>query len=138
MIGLVEQKSLGRYLPGAMQWLEAGLEYNAEKGMTIEQLLDDIRIGNYLLIVDVCSDVVRGAATIERYRENGRSICLVVTAAHDDVTQRVHYGFLSHVERLAKRFNCDAVQIKGRAGWARRLKADGYKSLCTILEKAVR
>ena len=126
-----------RIWPLARMWIGKALVHSAERGLTAQQIHDGLLIGNYTLIIQQVGETITGAATLERYEESGRVICLIVTLAHEDINQENHRQFLDYVQGLALEYGCDCVQVKGRKGWERRLKGDGFEPIYTCLEKRV-
>ena len=64
-------------------------------------------------------------------------IVLIVTLASagaDDVNQE---KFLDFVMELAIDKKADCIQVRGRPGWVRWLKPQGFKPVYTLIEKAV-
>lgn len=46
-------------------------------------------------------------------------------------------GLLPEIERFARDLGCQALEVHGRSGWERALKADGFKKISTTLSKEV-
>ena len=118
-------------------WIDSALRHSGARGLTLEQILEGVGCDQYMLIIERDENEITGAATLERFEENGRVIMLIVTLATRGANEENEARFLQFVESLAIEYRCDCIQVRGRAGWARWLKPRGFEPVYKLIEKAV-
>lgn len=105
--------------------------------LSLDAILADIKAGKYCCLAVMDNDEIIAVQTAQIFTEdNGNRIFNLVTTAGTrlDEWQDLLSGAL---DKLAKEFNCQYIHTRGRLGWLRALKRNGYQPLYFIAEKKV-
>jgi hypothetical protein len=120
------------YWPNVERFANQALEYACD-GMTVQTVLEMIVDGRLILIVVTdANDEPIASMTFEVVQQARRKICHCMTLGGDDLEQWVE-TFVGVWRAVALELGCDAVTIKGRAGWERYAKRFGFEHQYTIM-----
>jgi hypothetical protein len=118
--------------PTVKPWIEEALD-RSNSDFSIEYFRQKIDCGDTLLWIIVDGRILAAGTTECLHLQNGRKLCLVSTLAGANMA--VWDGLWEQVEDYARREGCDGIQIVGRVGWVRHMKARGFKQPWVMLEK---
>ena len=134
-IGAVSPDLADEYWPIIKPFIEPALKYEHE-GTTAEDILDLICLRKCCCLVAFNDDEqLIGCQTAEVHDEPDgyRILNLVTTAGHDVDTWQD--DMLQACESLARELDCKAIQTRGRLGWFKKLKRNGFEPKYFIAEK---
>lgn len=120
--------------PYVVRFIGSALERSASD-FTIERIKQKIDSGQSYLWIIWDGELLAAGTTELNALENGRKLCVITTWAGKDMENWDH--LFGQLEDYARAEGCAAMRICGRQGWARRLKARGWRQPYIVLEKIV-
>lgn len=119
--------------PKIMEFIQKPLEFESG-GLTPEKIYEEVKTGRFVLLVAWEGSEIVAAQTAEIIADpQGRVMNLVTTGGHD--LELWQDKMIEVIDQLAREQNCVSIRTRGRMGWLRQLKRNGYKPLYYIAEK---
>ena len=134
-IGAVSPEQAESYWPLIKPFIEPALKYEHE-GTTADDILDLIILRRCCCFLAYDSEYnIVGCQTAEVHDEPDgfRIFNLVTTAGHD--VDNWQDPMLEACERVARELDCEVIQTRGRLGWFKQLKRNGFAPKYFIAEK---
>jgi len=131
----VPKELLNETWPFVLRFIQEPLLH--EQGdLTPEKVYNYIEDGTFILLVCVDKGNIKAALTLEVIQKpTARIMNLVTTGGTEiDAWQDV---MSDTVDIIAKENNCNFIHTRGRLGWLKQLKRNGYKPLYFIASKEV-
>ena len=133
MIVAVHPDNLRWIWPRILRYIQEPLAYESD-GLTPERLYDQIRQQRMLLLVALDKGEILAAQTMEIIETpQGKLINLVTTGGHD--LDKWQDELAQAMDNIAKEQGAGSIRTRGRPGWLRQLKRNGYTPLYFIAEK---
>ena len=117
------------FFPNVEEYAIRALNH-AYDGMTVETLIKRIIEGNLILVVVTVEGEIRASMTVELCEIPMGRIAHCMTLSGDDLESWVD-EFIDTWKALGEALDCDAITIKGRAGWERYARRYGFKHMYT-------
>ena len=134
-ITAINAQHLPHVWPAIMQYIQEPLEYESG-GLTPEKIYSRIEGGTFVLLVAWEGNRVLAAQTCEVISDPaGRVMNLPTTGGVE--LEKWQDAMADAIERLATEQGCISVRTRGRPGWLRQLKRNGFKPLYFIAEKRI-
>ncbi len=134
-IAAVTPRHLPAVWPRIMEFIQMPLEYESG-GLTPELIYKGIEEGKYVLIVAWEGATIMAAQTAEIITDpQGRVMNLMTTGGRELETWQD--DMVEVIDKIAKEQKCISIRTRGRPGWLRQLKRNGYKPLYFIAEKRI-
>ena len=130
IVSAVKPDNLANVWQHVRPFILSALEF--EHGTLTEgKVFSNILSNIYILIVVVEDEIIIAAQTMQIIDEPGQRICNLVTTGGNklDLWQDELMGA---IKTIAKQNNCDYVQTRGRPGWLKKLKQNGFEPLYFI------
>ena len=121
--------------PKIMQYIQEAIEFEAGH-LTPEKVYELCEDGTFVLIVVYEEEKIKAAQTIELVATPAGRIMNLVTTGGVDLDDWQD-ELCDMMEQLAKEQNCISIRTRGRLGWLRQLKRNGYEPKFFIAEKRV-
>jgi hypothetical protein len=134
-IAAVTPRHLPAVWPRILEYIQKPLEYESG-GLTPERIYELVEQGTYVLLVAWQDKEILAAQTAEIIKDpQGRVMNLVTTGGHH--LELWQDEMIEVIDRLAREQRCVSIRTRGRMGWLRQLKRNGYKPLYYIAEKRI-
>jgi hypothetical protein len=92
--------------------------------------------GDFILLIVVDGDEIIAVQTVEIVQTPARRIMGLVTTGGIRIEEWQDL-LVDALDGMAQEAECDVIHTRGRLGWLRKLKRNGYKPLYFIAEKVV-
>lgn len=121
--------------PMVMEYIQQPLEYEAGE-LTPEKIFDHIDTGVFILLVVWDGNTIIAAQTCEIIDSpRGRVMNLPTTGGKD--IEKWQDELADMLDKIAAEQGCISIRTRGRIGWFKKLKRNGYKPLYFIAEKRI-
>ena len=117
--------------PEVREHVEAPLSIG-HNPLSVAGLLSGLFEDRYLLLVLRDGEDYIGAAILEHCGDS----CIVVTCGGSRMKE-AHRPLLDLIESIAKEYRLSEIEIRGRKGWERVLRNDGYTAKYTAVSKRI-
>ena len=135
-IAAIKKEDLAALWPTVLPMFECALEYESGE-LTPEKIYNRIMAGNLVLLVALDNDnKIIAEQTLEVWKTETETICNLVTTGGNRMNEWLE-DMAKVIDRLAAEFNCDVIRTRGRLGWLRVLKSQGYEPKFFVAEKRV-
>lgn len=135
MISVINPENLAEAWVHVRPYIMSALEF--EHGTLTEgKVFSNILENKYILLVVIEDDKIIAAQTMQIIDEPGQRICNLVTTGGIGL-EFWQDELLEAIEAIAKKNYCDCVQTRGRPGWLKKLKGNGYEPLYFIARKSI-
>ncbi len=119
--------------PYVLRYVQEALDY--EHGdLTPEKMYDRIIDMQYLCIVALRGEEIMACQTAEIYDTDANRVMGLITTGGKELDQWQD-ALAEALEQLAIEQGCDVIRTRGRLGWLRKLKRNGFDPLYFIAEK---
>ncbi len=135
---VTDPKNISEFWPRVAPFVELSLAYEGGD-LSMRKIYDYVEQGIFLMVVvfdttDKNHYKMLAVQTMEIIKTPHGKLCNLVTTGGTDLD--VWQDKLAAViDTLAKNENCYAIHTRGRPGWLRQLKRNGYEPLYFIAEK---
>ena len=135
-IAAVKKEDLQTLWPTVLPMFECALEY--EQGdLTPELIYNRIMKGNLVLLVAIDDDKIVAEQTLEVWKTGTQTICNLVTTGGNRMNEWLD-DMAEVIDKLAAEFDCDVIRTRGRLGWLRVLKSQGYEPMYFVAQKRLK
>ena len=105
-----------------LPYVESAMKEGADRDWTMDQVLVKLQTGEWGLYGVLRGDEVTGAG-VTAITQFGKRRVMEIILFGADINSRQWIETLDALKAEARRFECSALQGRGRAGWARYLDA---------------
>ena len=135
-IAAIKKEDLNVLWPTVLPMFECALEFEHGQ-LTPEKIYNRIMAGNLVLLVALDEDdKIVAEQTLEVWKTETETICNLVTTGGNRMNEWLT-DMAEVIDKLAVEFDCDVIRTRGRLGWLKVLKSQGYEPMYFVAQKRV-
>ena len=137
IVGAIQPYQLPMVWESVKFHVERALEYE-HGSLDLDKVYNAINEGRFqcLVVIDEATREIVASQTLEIIEECGGRLMNLVTTAGDRMDEWQDL-LAEEIEKLAREQDCQWIQTRGRPGWLRQLKRNGYEPLFFVARRTL-